>query len=81
MPRLKTLSGRNIIKILGLFGFAESARKGSHVKLARSMPDGSKQPLTIPDHDELDKGTLKAIIRQASRYVPEHELKPHFYSE
>ncbi len=80
MPKLKRLSGQDVIKILALFGFVVAGQKGSHVKLVRSLPDGSKQPLTIPVHPELDKGTLKAIIRQASRYIPETELKPHFYS-
>jgi len=27
----------------------------------------------------LDKGTLKAIFRQALRYIPEEELRPYFY--
>lgn len=81
MPKLKRLSGQDVIKIFSSFGFAVAAQKGSHVKLVRILPDGSKQPLTIPAHPELDKGTLKAIIRQASRYIPETELKPRFYSE
>lgn len=81
MPKLKRLSGQDVIKILALFGFVIAGQKGSHVKLVRSLPDGSRQPLTIPAHPELDKGTLKAIFRQASRYVAETELKPHFYSE
>lgn len=81
MPKLKRLSGQDTIKIFASFGFNVAGQKGSHVKLARILADGSKQPLTIPAHSELDKGTLKAIIRQASRYIPETELKPHFYSE
>jgi HicA toxin of bacterial toxin-antitoxin, len=55
--------------------------RGSHVKLRRILSDGAKQTLTIPAHSELDKGTLKAIYKQALRYVPEDELQPHFYSE
>ena len=54
------------------------SQKGSHVKLRRIV-DGNKQSLTIPLHGELDKGTLKAIIKQASRYVPSDELKELFY--
>lgn len=81
MPKLKRLSGQDVFKILALFGFVIAGQKGSHIKLVRTLPDGSKQPLTIPAHPELDKGTLKAIMRQASRYIPETELKPHFYSE
>ena len=82
MPKLKRLSGQDVIKILSDFGFVIAAQKGSAMSnWVRNLPDGTKQPLTIPAHHELDKGTLKAIIRQASRYIPETELKPHFYSE
>jgi hypothetical protein len=51
------------------------------VKLRRMVAGGQKQTLTIPAHAELDVGTLKAIIRQATRYIPETELRPHFYSD
>jgi len=79
MPRLKTLSGRDVVKILSWFGFKVVSQRGSHVKLRRVSSDGTKQTLTIPLHEELDKGTLRAIFRQALRYIPEEELKPHFY--
>ncbi|MFZ5993459.1 MAG: type II toxin-antitoxin system HicA family toxin [Thermodesulfobacteriota bacterium] len=48
MPKLKTLSGRDVIKILAVFGFIVIAQRGSHVKLVRTLPDSTKQPLTIP---------------------------------
>jgi hypothetical protein len=32
-------------------------------------------------HDELDIGTLRAIFRQASRFIPEDQLRKEFYSE
>ncbi len=79
MPKLKILSGKEVIKILSKFGFEVVSQKGSHVKLRRVLPDGTKQTLTVTLHEELDKGTLKAIIRQASRYIPEGELKQYFY--
>lgn len=79
MPKLRVLSGREVVKILSKFGFEIVSQKGSHVKLRRILPDGTKQTLTVPLHEELDKGTLKAIIRQASRYIPEEELKQYFY--
>jgi len=79
MPKLRVLSGREVIKILSKFGFEVVSQRGSHVKLRRVLPDGTKQTLTVPLHEELDRGTLKAIIKQASRYIPEEELKPHFY--
>ena len=62
------------------FGFEVHSQKGSHTKLRRLDSSGEKQTLTIPLHSELDRGTLRAIIRQASRYVPESDLRAHFYS-
>lgn len=81
MPKLKILSGEEVIKIFLSFGFNVAAQKGSHIKLARIQKDGTKQTLTIPNHSELDKGTLKAIYRQGLRYISESELKPYFYSQ
>lgn len=81
MPKLKRLSGQDVVRILESFGFAQVSQRGSHVKLRRVLADGLKQTLTIPAHSELDTGTLKAIYRQAGRYILEAELHSHFYSE
>ena len=80
MPKLKRLSGREVISILQKFGFVVASQKGSHVKLARTPPTGDRQILTVPNHPELDTGTCRAILRQASRYVPLTDLHPYFYS-
>lgn len=80
MPKLKALSGNEVVKIFYSFGFANESQKGSHVKLSRTVND-KKEALTIPLHQEIDKGTLHAIIRQASKFIPEEKLNPHFYSE
>ena len=79
MPKLRVLSGKEIVKILSKFGFEVVSQRGSHVKLRRILPNGAKQTLTVPLHDELDKGTLKAIFRQATRYIPEDKLRDYFY--
>ena len=81
MPRLKRLSGKDVIAILGRFGFVVVSQRGSHVKLARAMSTGERQILTVPSHSELDTGTCRALLRQASRYVLGQELRPYFYSE
>lgn len=81
MPKLKNLSGSDLLKIFMIFGFQKMGQKGSHIKLVRYLGDDIKQILTIPNHDELDKGTLKAIYRQALRYIQEQELRSYFYSE
>lgn len=81
MPKLKVLSGADIVKIFSDFSFNMASQKGSHIKLQRTSLDGTRQILTIPNHKELDKGTIKAICRQALRYITEDELKGHFYTE
>ena len=81
MPKLLRLSGSDVIHILEGFGFVVQTQSGSHVKLRRFSPLGQKQILTVPYHRELDTGTLRAIFRQVSRYIPDEELRPHFYTE
>ncbi len=81
MPRLKRLSGDDVITIMGHFGFKVHSQRGSHVKLRRVARTGQTQILTIPRHRELHTGTLHAILRQASRFVSEQELRPYFYSD
>lgn len=80
MPKLKVLSGKDIINIFSNFGFEIIAQKGSHIKLRR-IDKREKQSLTIPNHKELDKGTLRAIYKQSLRYLAEEDLFSHFYSD
>jgi len=80
MPKLKVLSGAEVVRILAIFGFRIASQRGSHIKLRRIEAGSGQQTLTIPNHKELDRGTLGAIYRQASRYVPESALRPHFYA-
>lgn len=81
MPELRRLSGPDVVKILTQFGFAPLVQRGSHIKMRRVRPDGTKETLTVPNHPELDTGTTRAILRQASRFVPEDQLRPHFYTD
>ena len=81
MPRLKNLSGREVVDIFVSFGFEVASQRGSHIKLRRISADGPKQTLTIPYHNKLDRGTLRAIYRQGLRYLPEEKLFPLFYSK
>ena len=81
MPRARRLSGDEVIALLAAFGFEQVAQRGSHAKLQRTTDDGRRQTMTVPRHRELDTGTLLAIFRQACRFVPESELRPHFYTD
>ena len=81
MPGLKVLSAKMLIKIFAEFDFVAVSQRGSHLKLARTTKDDGKQILTIPDHKELDRGTLLAIYRQSLRYISEEELRSYFYTD
>jgi predicted RNA binding protein YcfA (HicA-like mRNA interferase family) len=81
MPKLKSLTGDDVIRILSWFNFEVVSQRGSHAKLRRVLSDGTKQTLTIPRHEDIDKGTLRAVFRQALRYIPEEQLRSHFYSD
>lgn len=80
MPRLRVLSGDEVVAILSTFGFVVYSQRGSHVKLRRAAADGVTQTMTVPRHRQMDPGTLRAIMRQASRFVPEDEMRAHFYT-
>ena len=80
-PKLKRLSGFEVVDIMRSFDFEVHSQRGSHIKLRRISTKGERQTLTIPLHAELDMGTLRAIVRQAIRYIPETELKPYFYTD
>ncbi len=79
MPNLRRMSGRDVLAVFQMLGFEVQSQKGSHVKLRRVGPNGERQTLTIPNHSELDTGTLHAIVRQAARYVSTDELNRSFY--
>ncbi len=81
MGKLRVLSGNDLLRIFALFGFNPVARRGSHVKLRRTLLNGIRQTLTIALHDEIAKGTLRAIYSQALRYIPETDLRRHFHAD
>lgn len=81
MPKLRALSGTDLIHIFSRFGFAQVSQKGSHAKLKRKGPQGEDQTLIVPMHHELDRGTLRAVFNQACRYIPTGDLVKHFFSE
>ena len=64
MVKLPRLSGHELIRILAQFGFKKIRQKGSHVMLIKDMRQ-VKIGCVVPLHDELEAGTLLAILRQA----------------
>ncbi|MBU1075793.1 MAG: type II toxin-antitoxin system HicA family toxin [Spirochaetes bacterium] len=68
MGKLPRISGQKCIKALIKAGFYFKRQTGSHIVLRKDKPFNQ---LVIPDHKELDRGTLRAIIRQSGLSIDE----------
>jgi predicted RNA binding protein YcfA (HicA-like mRNA interferase family) len=68
MTKLPVISGRDCVKALERAGFLLKRQEGSHIILRRDSPFAQ---VVVPDHRELDRGTLRGIIRQAGLSVEE----------
>ncbi|MGA2623522.1 MAG: type II toxin-antitoxin system HicA family toxin [Bacteroidota bacterium] len=62
MSKLPRISGRDCVNVLSKFGFYAKRQHGSHIILRKDSPFCQ---VVVPDHKELDTGTLRAILRQA----------------
>lgn len=70
MSGLPRVSGRECVKALVRLGFVVKRQRGSHIVLRRDSPFAQ---VVVPDHAELDRGTLRAILRQAGVGVDEFQ--------
>jgi predicted RNA binding protein YcfA (HicA-like mRNA interferase family) len=68
MSILPRISGRDCVKALEKIGFYFKRQESSHIVLRR---DNLFCQVVVPDHKELDRGTLRAIIRAAGLGVEE----------
>ncbi|MBE3098164.1 MAG: type II toxin-antitoxin system HicA family toxin [Planctomycetes bacterium] len=69
MTRLPVVSGHDAVEALCKMGCEIDHQTDSHMILRRATVPHRR--LTIPDHKELAKGTLRAIIREAGLTVDE----------
>ena len=63
MPKLPTLSGKEVVKLLKKLDYELDHQTGSHFILRQNKKPYRR--LTVPNHKDIAKGTLRAIIRQA----------------
>ena len=63
------VSGQDAVRALKKIGYLVDHQTGSHIILRQSDPPHRR--LTVPNHTELAKGTLRSIIRQAGLTVEE----------
>lgn len=68
MPALPQLSGRETAQAFESLGWKVARQKGSHIILVKN---GHVATLSVPDHKEVAKGTLRSLIRSAGLTVLE----------
>lgn len=66
------VSGRKLVKIFQRLGYEKVSQRGSHIKM-KNYEAGST--IIIPDHKEIDRWTLKTILKQAE--VSEQRFKDY----
>ncbi|HZY43780.1 MAG TPA: type II toxin-antitoxin system HicA family toxin [Anaerolineae bacterium] len=52
-----------VIKSFQSLGF-RLVREGNHIAMERQNPDGTKTPLTLPNHQTIKSSTLRTILTQ-----------------
>lgn len=55
---------KKVIKALERLGF-RVVREGNHIAMVRENPDGTRTPLTMPNHSRIKRSTLRTILTQA----------------
>ncbi|MDZ8087519.1 MAG: type II toxin-antitoxin system HicA family toxin [Nostoc sp. DedQUE12b] len=65
---LPILSGREVVRVFELFGWEVARQSGSHIILVK---EGELATLSVPEHREVAKGTLRTLIRTAGLTVNE----------
>ncbi len=69
MTRLPVISGRDAVRAFERIGYQVSHQTGSHIIMRHESPP--HRHLSVPDHRELAKGTLRGLIRDAGLTVEE----------
>ena len=69
MIKLPVIAGKELCKILGKVGYSVDHQTGSHIILRNEYPPHRR--LTVPNHKEIAKGTLRSILRQAGLTIEE----------
>jgi len=67
--KLPVVSGSEAVKAFRKVGYESDEQHGSHIILRHVTPPHRR--LSVPNHKELAKGTLRALIREAGLTVEE----------
>ena len=66
---------RKVVKAFERLGF-RLVRKGNHIAMVRENPDGTRTPLTMPNHRRIKGSTLRTILTQTG--IPRDEFLKAF---
>ena len=68
MHKIPLLSGREVVKIFRRLGWEIARQRGSHIILVK---EGHIATLSVPDHREVARGTLRSLITRAGLNIEE----------
>ena len=71
MSKLPSISGKECIQALEKIGFYQKRQESSHMIMRRDEPFAQ---VVVPNHSEIAKGTLRAIIRDLELSIEEFVL-------
>jgi predicted RNA binding protein YcfA (HicA-like mRNA interferase family) len=68
MALLPVLNGQEVVRVFESFGWGVARQKSSHIIMTK---EGESATLSIPNHKEVARGTLRSLIRSANLTVDE----------
>ena len=68
----------DVLRALERLGF-QIIREGNHIALTRANLDGSRTPMTLPNHRRIKGSTLRSALRQAQ--ISREEFLNAYYGE
>ena len=71
MSKLPQVSGADVVRALQKLGFTVRQQHGSHIIMRRDSPFAQT---VVPNHRQIDRGTLRAILRQ-TEITPDELIK------
>jgi predicted RNA binding protein YcfA (HicA-like mRNA interferase family) len=68
MATLPVLSGREVVRVFTALGWQVVRQSSSHIIMTKA---GETATLSVPDHKEVARGTLRRLLRAANLTVDE----------
>jgi predicted RNA binding protein YcfA (HicA-like mRNA interferase family) len=68
MQKIPLLSGPEVVRVFNRLGWDVARQRGSHIILVK---EGHIATLSVPDHHEVARGTLRSLIARAGLTIEE----------